>query len=228
MKKILFLFSMLFIAGGAFAQAISVTETNPTVTENTSVGPIEVHTGVNVPNGTTLKWVSYDGNFATGWDAQVTVCDDYTCHAPSVMSYTYTTNGSVGLKVSFSNYGYAGTSSIKLALFNPADSAGTVTVITFTATVEVNGVNESKDSKLSMKLFPNPAHSVLYIEMDPISMVDKIEIFNMLGSKVLVSEMNHTFGYNTVDVSSLSQGMYILRAKDIKGNTIKATNFTKK
>lgn len=228
MKKIIFLLGMICIAGSAFAQAISVTETNPSVTENTSVGPIEVHTGVNVPNGTTLKWVSFDGNFASGWDSQVTICDDYTCHGPSVTSYTYTTDGSVGLKVSFSNYGNAGTSSIKLALFNPADSAGTVTVITFTATVEVNGINDAKDSNLRIKLFPNPAHSILYIEMDPITMVDKIEIFNMLGSKVLVSEMNHTFGYNTVDVSSLSQGMYILRAKDIKGNTIKATNFTKK
>ncbi len=66
-------------------------------------------------------------------------------------------------------------------------------------------------SKMSVAIYPNPATNSVSIssELDIVS----VEIFTLNGQKVL-----ETAKSSNIDVSNLSQGMYLLLATDISGN----------
>ncbi|MDR2204927.1 MAG: T9SS type A sorting domain-containing protein [Flavobacteriaceae bacterium] len=61
-------------------------------------------------------------------------------------------------------------------------------------------------------VYPNPVKDVLYIQRFDSAQRDKAEIYDMSGKKV------KTFNGNSVNVSNLQKGMYILK---IDGQTVK-------
>ncbi|MFA7446651.1 MAG: T9SS type A sorting domain-containing protein [Flavobacteriaceae bacterium] len=73
--------------------------------------------------------------------------------------------------------------------------------------------------KNDFKLYPNPATSLLNIEST--SEVKSVEIFDLTGRKVVVSTSN-----NTVDVSSLTSGTYIISITSENGTA--QTKFVKR
>jgi hypothetical protein len=65
-------------------------------------------------------------------------------------------------------------------------------------------------------IYPNPVSEILHISMK-ISKEEKVEIFNMEGRKVLETTIAN--GRNTVNVSQLAVGDYILRIKGMELST---------
>ncbi|NML57386.1 T9SS type A sorting domain-containing protein [Chryseobacterium cheonjiense] len=65
-------------------------------------------------------------------------------------------------------------------------------------------------------IYPNPVSEILHISMK-ISKEEKVEIFNMEGRKVLETTIAN--GRNTVNVSQLAVGDYILRIKGLELST---------
>lgn len=65
-------------------------------------------------------------------------------------------------------------------------------------------------------IYPNPVSEILHISIK-ISKEEKVEIFNMEGRKVL--ETTITNGRNTINVSQLAVGDYILRIKGLELST---------
>ena len=61
----------------------------------------------------------------------------------------------------------------------------------------------------NLKIYPNPVHNTLYLD-NVLDKIDLIEIFNNLGSKVFYSSK---LNKNTLDVSFLKPGTYIIRMK---------------
>lgn len=55
-----------------------------------------------------------------------------------------------------------------------------------------------------MNVYPNPANDFIYIGLDEPS---EIHVFDLLGNEVL-----HIFAKGKVDVSSLKNGIYFLKA----------------
>ncbi|RZJ53324.1 MAG: T9SS type A sorting domain-containing protein [Flavobacterium sp.] len=106
--------------------------------------------------------------------------------------------------------------------------------VTYYASQTVNGI-ESKDrlavtAKLSgslstpdfdlanFKYSPNPVKHVLTI--DHTTIIDEVHVFSVSGKSVLVKKINNT--HSEIDLSNLSTGIYILKAKsDGKEKTIK-------
>ena len=62
--------------------------------------------------------------------------------------------------------------------------------------------------KFNFKSSPNPAKD--YINLSASKAIDKVEIYNLLGQQVKMETLNTT--QNNVNVSSLSNGIYILKA----------------
>ena len=78
-------------------------------------------------------------------------------------------------------------------------------------TVGTGGINENLASKV--RIFPNPAKDILYIESElPFT---SIEIFNQSGQKLLHSENL------TTDISGLPGGTYLVKVFDKKRELIK-------
>ena len=73
----------------------------------------------------------------------------------------------------------------------------------------------------SVKVYPNPANQVLTVEMDSDSGL--ISIYSMHGELMQNIQMNST--KQTIDISKLENGMYILRL--VSGEEVTMTKFIK-
>ena len=76
---------------------------------------------------------------------------------------------------------------------------------------------EDKEFSKAIKLYPNPVNDVLQISNTTDISIDRIEIYNVLGARVQVIKKPQ----NTINVSSLSNGMYLLKLYTEKGSTTK-------
>ncbi len=82
------------------------------------------------------------------------------------------------------------------------------------------GIREKFDRN-ELGLYPNPASNQITVTMNNAS---NIQIYNMLGSKVMDKELN---GLSTVNISDLINGVYIVRVTDINGK-VAVSKFNKK
>lgn len=84
---------------------------------------------------------------------------------------------------------------------------------------------EPRESKQKItdewSVYPNPANDVLYIECN-VDFDGKIEIYNLMGSKMLQKSVVSN-GSNKIemDVSLLKDGVYMLMVRDKENNFIK-------
>lgn len=71
-------------------------------------------------------------------------------------------------------------------------------------------VEDVKESKKKLKIFPNPANSELNISANGFK-INNVEIYNASGK--LIVHKNFDAGSQKIDVSQLSNGLYILKIK---------------
>jgi len=76
--------------------------------------------------------------------------------------------------------------------------------LTYANTVSAKNLGAS-----TIKVYPNPASSMLNV----LGEVNSVEIYNLTGAKVLVSNSNH------INVSSLAKGTYIAKVNGANGET---------
>lgn len=69
--------------------------------------------------------------------------------------------------------------------------------------------NQNFNSNFAFKLYPNPVIDVFNVDID--NEIKFVEIYSMQGQKVLISKSKQ------VDVSSLSNGIYVVRVEDVNG-----------
>lgn len=82
------------------------------------------------------------------------------------------------------------------------------------STCDPTGIEELNNNKNSLKLYPNPANSSLKVSSD--LPVNNYAIYNNLGG--LVASEN-ILGNNVIDVSKISNGLYIIKVDDEFGNS---------
>ncbi len=68
----------------------------------------------------------------------------------------------------------------------------------------------------NIKLFPNPAKDILTIQTTNGIKIASVEVFDILGKQIIKSELQN----NTLNVSELTQGMYIVKMISEEGNSI--------
>lgn len=141
-------------------------------------------------------------NNVVGWDPELAVytgsCGAFTCvgsvdAGSTGGSESYTITGSTIGTTYYINIGYwSGTS-------NSPEGP-------FAINVTTNLSNNSFDLN-SFKAYPNPVTNVLNLSYS--SEISSVEVFNMLGQKVLVKELNVAQGQ--IDMSNLNAGNYIVK-----------------
>ena len=85
-----------------------------------------------------------------------------------------------------------------------------------------DNINEAYVEK-TVKVFPNPANDFVSVSSE--NNINKIEVFNLLGEKIYVSEPQQT-NYN-IYTSDYTNGLYLIKIKTDKGETIKKINIVK-
>lgn len=84
----------------------------------------------------------------------------------------------------------------------------------------ISGIEDMQANNL--KLYPSPASSTLYIENDDATKNDRIQIVDVQGNNV--KEVKLLFGVNSVDISTLNNGMYFVVSNHAKIKFIKTEN----
>ena len=64
------------------------------------------------------------------------------------------------------------------------------------------------NAKHGFSLFPNPATNLIFLKGD-ISAIEKIEVFNIFGQKVLSQ-----YNTNKINISTLKSGMYFIKTNN--------------
>ncbi len=95
---------------------------------------------------------------------------------------------------------------------------GDVLVVEGTTSLSVLKMNGSP-----VEIFPNPAENELNIQNMDLTQVDNMKVLNMLGQVV----MDITVPVNTLDISALNNGMYVLQV-ELKGGKRFADSFIKR
>lgn len=84
-------------------------------------------------------------------------------------------------------------------------------------TNETLGVEDNQN--LEFRIYPNPASDQLTLELNDASSIYQIEVFDVLGKKVISTEIQKV---GRIDVSALAQGTYLLKLNsDNKTNTVR-------
>ena len=87
-------------------------------------------------------------------------------------------------------------------------------------TCTTNGINNIATN--TIKIYPNPTTGILHISMDNISPNSSIQIYDLMGQKVMESTILNT---NTeMDLSGKPSGIYLYRMTDHSGHNISSGN----
>lgn len=80
-----------------------------------------------------------------------------------------------------------------------------------------NNSAEVNTEQMALRLYPNPAGEIIYLESDDFQSGNIVYIYNIFGQMVMFQELNPESGTVSVDINQLSPGVYMLRY----GNEVK-------
>jgi hypothetical protein len=86
-------------------------------------------------------------------------------------------------------------------------------IISIPEGVQIAGVNVNDLKETALRIFPNPARTTLHIQSERTSGI--AEVYNVVGARVLVSDISS----GVIDVSSLKEGVYIIRVNFDNGTS---------
>lgn len=124
----------------------------------------------------------------------------------SVLSYTLASTS----KISFLN------NNLLYTPDNSSTAIDQITKITFGLTSGVNDVNENN---VTLGVSPNPAHNYIVLSNLIIPENGKVSIYSATGVQVVLHQISSST--ETVDVSFLPQGIYIVRVNNQTAKFIK-------
>lgn len=112
---------------------------------------------------------------------------------------------------------------------NPGDVPGGAYTVTVTdandcvASEDISWTSVNNHQAQNINVFPNPANNVINFDLSDAN-ARSIQIFDMTGKLVNTVDVRNSF--ETVNVNSLSNGLYIYKINDINGATIKTDKFS--
>ncbi|MBI4929554.1 MAG: T9SS type A sorting domain-containing protein [Bacteroidetes bacterium] len=86
-----------------------------------------------------------------------------------------------------------------------------------TCAVELNGIQEI--GNYSIKIFPNPVSSILYIQ-SPTDLLKSIELYNLFGIKIYDNLYSSTKNIG-IDISPFTKGIYFIKIISVRETLIK-------
>jgi len=220
----------LFLVGSISAQDDAITMT-PNVFEYEITGDQEVKIGYVLTNNrdseVTWYWdVTIPDDFPKDWTVQV--CDQTLCWSEgtlrtplggdnnNILAAGEATNP-VFTYVQVNSKGVAGEGVLKFCVYDNADFENPVRCSDFfTSTTFENNLE-------SINLYPNPAAD--YFQLSEVSGVAKIDLYNIVGSKVASYEYDDNKAY---DISTLRNGLYVARLVGDDGRLLKSVRLSKR
>lgn len=162
------------------------------------------------PDTTFFMWEREVLAISSGWNSAV--CDKNQCHSYGVSTEDFwlEPGGEGTMDVHAYPFNNEGSAIIKVHVWDVAEPETVVTgSYLFNETV---GVAERLSE--AIKIYPNPADDIIFIEQSAAEKVNRIELFSLTGKQVMNSSLNTD---NTISVGHLSTGAYVARMFNASG-----------
>ncbi len=227
MKQLFFLLTALIVFTQADAQ-FTLDHDSVIVIDVHTNGDVVGHNNITNTSGAQVNytWRRMVNTLATGWNSAI--CDPDLCylHTVSTENFTLAAAQTDILDVHVYAGGNLGTGYVKVCVWETTDSAGTVQCAEYFIEVEQDTTNtgifsQTLDTEIS--IFPNPAQTVLNIELTSNHSANLVEVFTLSG-ELVISETIENLNRISLDVSELHFGSYILKAGN--GSETVARTFT--
>lgn len=225
MKKALQLIFIFFISFAAFGQDYTLTPgTFGYDLDGTEANKIGFTLTNNSTSELTWYWEVEKGeDFPEEWDVQV--CDQTLCWNPNILKMP-TGRGTNTLGISKSTNpkihhikvipnGKAGKGVVKFKIYDDAD---------FSNVIVESEISTAVDNAVATELsiYPNPAQDFITVNGTNIS---KIDIHDITGRRLKSFSHNPNASH---DISTLRNGLYLVRVFDLKGKIVKSMRLSKR
>ena len=169
----------------------------------------------SVDCGTTWNRIYYKGGVALSTAPSFTIRTTTNCVAPTSSQWrTETTNLS----------GILGQNNVMFAFENISDWGNWI----YVDNINITSVNTTGISSLSGKtgviVYPNPAHSNLFINTD--ENTTTVSVTDIIGQTVIGEQKVTSQQTNSIDISSLADGVYLVKVNS-SDNQVKVIRFIK-
>ncbi len=215
------------------AQCEVTTLTAPTATDACTTMQVTGSSNVSLPItvSTTVTWTYDDGNGNTITQDQQIIIQDTDAPDAIAQPITVDLNGAASITIlpsdldngssdncstpiltlSQDTFTAVGTYQVTLTA---TDAAGNFDEATETVTVidSTLGIDDQEISA-TFKIYPNPTSDELRI--DASQQLERIELFSIMGKRILRINEN----VDTIDLSKYQSGFYLIKLKDVDGNT---------
>lgn len=170
-----------------------------------------------------LVWDRIEEVVPASWTG-TQMCENGICHFFTVSTDTMLLKPGVvsPLEFHFANDSAIGDGYVKFHLYVQRDSIRTAQDIVFTMSAfrDITSVGSVSIGKPDIQVYPNPAKDYLLVKRGTNDDIERIEVYNMLGIKVL-SQAADIDGLTTrVDLVDLSKGVYMVRVFDGENNVL--------
>ncbi len=223
---------LLTFAIGVSAQTIVPQETSKTflVTMDGGDYTSSIYYDNNSSSDITVEWAVVASDLPSGW-LQFVCIDGGQCYPPNITESPADENWVIPagesrwiklqLRADAESGAMPGTAEVTLRLNELGNSAngGDVTFFGQGITTSIKGVED-----VSVNIFPNPASD--FIKLTNVSGIANVEIYNLIGRKVLVE--NGISEGETLNISNLSKGMYLVRMLDDNNNVLTTRRISKR
>lgn len=170
-----------------------------------------------------LLWERVDVEIQAGWEAYV--CDNLNCY-PSFISRcpeenynTVLQDSTIRLDVHVAPAGIEGSAHIIVYVWERNDSSHKYKVdYLFNKSLGTHGGRIQQ-----IRMFPNPAQTNFTVEYN--YGVSRVEILNLMGKKLMSYQTNNQKNY---DISSLDDGIYLIRLVGANQEVVKTLKLFKK
>ncbi len=219
-------FTFLFVF--SFLTLTAQMDVVPEMVEVSGVASETIETSFDINNegqGLTALWRMVRNEIPDEW--QFSLCDLNTCYdygqeeCPSDNPNEFASGQKATFDLKCKPNGVTGSGELIIEFFNPASPETVLNSFTVVFTATSTSVSDF-DIEL-MSIFPNPTSEKFSITAD--DRVKQVSLFNIIGKEI--ATYSHKKG-NSYDISSIQNGMYIVRLFDAGGNNIKVIRLSKR
>ncbi len=210
--------NLLLFLNTANAQVYTVLQDTFTVeassNKNVSVAYGKIASQSNDP--ITIVWERTVENYPSNFGG-TQICDKNQCYAASIDSqgFVLPAKDTTKLDVHFINQENTGQAYVKVKVYVDRDSAATASYIHYQAkqTTSTNEATEElkANAASTIKIYPNPVEDYLQVKNQGNQDIKKIDVHNILGSKVLTHRAEPNAIINRLNMQDLKKGIYMVR-----------------
>lgn len=129
------------------------------------------------------------------------------CNNSAIATNVYNTSTSV-----ISTTTTATNSSATYLNITPGIINGTKTALVCSTTVSI----ASLANPIALEIYPNPASNTIHLLSDAINDQSTVQLYDIMGNKIFSSSLDYN-NFNAVDISNLSNGLYLLHLLTTEG-----------